>query len=58
VLILERLDGVAQESSSAWGNAGNGYSTLCELNYCPENKDGFVSIKKAIDICKQFEVSK
>lgn len=58
VLILERLDGVAQESSAAWNNAGTGHSALCELNYCPQEEDGSVSIKKAIEICKQFEVSK
>jgi malate dehydrogenase (quinone) len=58
VLIVERLDKVAQESSAAWNNAGTGHSALCELNYCPEEEDGSVSIKKAIEICRQFEVSK
>lgn len=58
VLILERLNNVAQESSAAWNNAGTGHSALCELNYCPQEEDGSVSIKKAIEICKQFEVSK
>ncbi|QVY66508.1 malate dehydrogenase (quinone) [Polaribacter sp. Q13] len=58
ILILERLDKVAQESSAAWNNAGTGHSALCELNYCPENKNGKVSIKKAIDICTQYEMSK
>ena len=58
ILILERLDGVAKESSAAWNNAGTGHSALCELNYCPEDKDGNISIDKAIKICKQFEISK
>ncbi len=58
ILILERLDNVALESSAAWNNAGTGHSALCELNYCPENKDGTISIKKAIEICTQFEISK
>ncbi len=58
VLIVERLDKVAQESSAAWNNAGTGHSALCELNYTPEDKDGHVNIKKAIDICTQFETSK
>jgi len=58
VLIIERLDKVAQESSAAWNNAGTGHSALCELNYSPENEDGKVDIKKAIDICTQFETSK
>jgi malate dehydrogenase (quinone) len=58
ILIFERLDDVALESSAAWNNAGTGHSALCELNYCPETDDGEVSIKKAISICNQFEVSK
>lgn len=58
ILILERLDGVAQESSAAWNNAGTGHSALCELNYCPDQKDGSVAIDKAVEICKQFEVTK
>lgn len=57
ILILERLDKVAQESSAAWNNAGTGHSALCELNYCPE-KDGKVDISKAEKICNQFEISK
>lgn len=58
ILILERLDGVAKESSAGWNNAGTGHSALCELNYCPENEEKVVSIDKAIKICKQFEMSK
>ncbi|AUC76086.1 MULTISPECIES: malate dehydrogenase (quinone) [unclassified Olleya] len=57
VLIVERLDAVAQESSAAWNNAGTGHSALCELNYCPE-EEGQVVIEKAIKICQQFEESK
>ncbi|MFQ3239759.1 MAG: malate dehydrogenase (quinone) [Olleya marilimosa] len=57
VLIVERLDDVALESSAAWNNAGTGHSALCELNYCPE-EDGKVIIDKAIKICQQFEESK
>lgn len=58
ILILERLGDVAQESSAAWNNAGTGHSALCELNYCPEQEDGSVSIDKAITICEQFEITK
>tara|TARA_R110002020_G_scaffold190124_1_gene389530 strand:- start:502 stop:2004 length:1503 start_codon:yes stop_codon:yes gene_type:complete len=58
ILILERLDKVAQESSAAWNNAGTGHSALCELNYTPENEDGSINMEKAIDICHQFEMSK
>ncbi len=58
VLILERLDAVAQESSAAWNNAGTGHSALCELNYTPENEDGTINVDKAFKICNQYEVSK
>ncbi|CAM1333451.1 malate dehydrogenase (quinone) [Tenacibaculum aestuariivivum] len=58
ILILERLSDVAKESSAAWNNAGTGHSALCELNYCPENEDKSISIKKAIEICKKYEISK
>ena len=58
VLILERLDKVAQESSATWNNAGTGHSALCELNYTPLDAEGNVDIKKAINICHQFETSK
>ena len=57
ILILERLENVAQESSAAWNNAGTGHSALCELNYTPE-QGGKINIDKAIKICKQFEISK
>jgi len=58
LLVLERLDDVALESSSAWNNAGTGHSALCELNYTPEEADGTINIDKAINICNQFEISK
>jgi len=58
ILILERLDDVARESSGTWNNAGTGHSALCELNYTPEDEHGNVDITKAIDICNQFEISK
>ena len=58
VLILERLNDVALESSAAWNNAGTGHSALCELNYTPEKEDGSIDISKALKICKQFEISK
>ena len=58
VLIVERLDKDAQESSAAWNNAGTGHSALCELNYTPQTEDGTIDINKAINICTQFETSK
>ncbi|MCX2493954.1 malate:quinone oxidoreductase [Pedobacter sp. PF22-3] len=56
--IYERLDIAAAESSDAWNNAGTGHSAFCELNYTPENKDGTIEIKKAVQIAEHFEVSK
>ncbi len=58
ILILERLDAVAKESSAAWNNAGTGHSALCELNYTPEKEDGSIDISKALKVCSQFEISK
>lgn len=58
ILILERLDEVALESSAAWNNAGTGHAALCELNYCPEKEDGSIAMEKAIKISTQFEISK
>jgi len=42
--MIERLDGVAEESSNGWNNAGTGHSALAELNYTPEDKDGNINI--------------
>ncbi len=55
--MVERLDGVAKESSNGWNNAGTGHSALAELNYTPE-KDGKVEIVKAIEINEAFQVSR
>jgi malate dehydrogenase (quinone) len=56
--IYERLDKPAQESSSAWNNAGTGHSAFCELNYTPQKDDGSIDVKKAIKIAEQFEVTR
>ena len=37
--MIERLDGVALESSNGWNNAGTGHSALAELNYTPEDQN-------------------
>ncbi len=58
ILILERLDRVAAESSSAWNNAGTGHSAFCELNYTSMDSEGNIDISKAIKIAHSFEVSK
>ena len=56
--IYERLDQPAQESSSAWNNAGTGHSAFCELNYTPQNEDGTIDTNKAIKIAEQFAVTR
>ena len=56
--LVERLDGVAAESSDAWNNAGTGHSALCELNYTPAKPDGSIDISKAINVNEQFQVSR
>ncbi|CAI8741069.1 MULTISPECIES: malate dehydrogenase (quinone) [Pseudomonas] len=56
--MIERLDGVAQESSNGWNNAGTGHSALAELNYTPEDENGKVSIPKAVEINEAFQISR
>lgn len=56
--IHERRDGLAQESSNPWNNAGTGHAALCELNYTPQRADGSVDITKAVTINEQFELSR
>src|SRR5579875_1956753 len=58
IVILERLDVAAAESSDAWNNAGTGHSAFCELNYTPEREDGTIDTQKAFKIADSFEVSK
>ncbi|AOK31758.1 MULTISPECIES: malate dehydrogenase (quinone) [Burkholderia] len=58
MMMVERLDGVAQESSNGWNNAGTGHSALAELNYTPEKPDGSIDISKAIEINEAFQVSR
>lgn len=56
--MVERLDGVALESSNGWNNAGTGHSALMELNYTPKKADGSVSIEKAVEINEAFQISR
>ncbi|SNS49250.1 malate dehydrogenase (quinone) [Micrococcales bacterium KH10] len=58
ILIVERLDEVARESSNPWNNAGTGHAALCELNYTPERPDGTIETTKAATINRNFEVSR
>lgn len=56
ITILERLDGVAQESSAAWHNAGTGHAGLCELNYTPLTPNG-IDTSKATQMNTQFSAN-
>src|SRR5699024_860714 len=58
ITLLERLHGMALESTAAWNNAGTGHAGMCELNYTPEKPDGSINCEKALHINEQFEVSK
>jgi malate dehydrogenase (quinone) len=54
IVILERADGLAQESSGPWNNAGTGHTGFCELNYMPDPTDG----AKPIDMAEQFRLTR
>src|SRR6201981_1014378 len=56
--IHEVLGKEAQESSSAWNNAGTGHAALCELNYTPPRSDGSIDISKALDVNVEFDLSR
>ncbi|WP_413530034.1 malate dehydrogenase (quinone) [Rahnella inusitata] len=58
VNMVERLDGVALESSNGWNNAGTGHSALAEMNYTPEKPDGSIDISKAVEINESFQISR
>ncbi|WP_378147679.1 malate:quinone oxidoreductase [Cnuibacter sp. UC19_7] len=58
IVLFERLNDVALESSNPWNNAGTGHAALAELNYMPEAADGTMEPSKAININEQFQVSR
>ena len=57
LLIVERLDAPALESSAAINNAGTGHAANCELNYTPMQPDGSIKTSKALAINIAFEQS-
>ncbi|WP_166257607.1 malate dehydrogenase (quinone) [Marinobacter salicampi] len=57
IIMVERLDHVAHESTDGWNNAGTGHAGYCELNYTPETEDGDVEIERALKINASFETS-
>ena len=57
LLLIERLDAPALESSAAINNAGTGHAANCELNYTPLQADGRVATAKALSINAAYERS-
>jgi len=57
LLMVERLDSPALESSAAVNNAGTGHAANCELNYTPVGPDGNIKPQKALEINNAFEQS-
>jgi malate dehydrogenase (quinone) len=57
IVLVERLDHIAHESTDGWNNAGTGHAGYCELNYTPETDEGDVAIDRALQINAQFEVT-
>lgn len=57
IVMAERLDQVALESTDGWNNAGTGHAGYCELNYTPQQADGSIAIARALAINASFEVS-
>ena len=57
IIMVERLDHVAHESTHGWNNAGTGHAGYCELNYTPQAEDGSVEIDRAQAINASFEVT-
>lgn len=58
IQLYERLEQPACESSGTLNNAGSGHAALCELNYTPLKADGSVETSKAMQINREFEMSK
>lgn len=58
IQMFEVLEREAQESSSAWNNAGTGHAALCELNYTPPRSDGSIDISKALQVNTEFDLSR
>lgn len=57
IVLVERLEHVAHESTDGWNNAGTGHAGYCELNYTPQADDGSITIDRALAINASFEVT-
>jgi malate dehydrogenase (quinone) len=59
IQVYEVTEGLAQEASHGWNNAGTGHAGICELSYTPtQSADGTVDVSNAIKIFEQFEKSR
>lgn len=54
IVVLEKSDAIADESSNPWNNAGTGHSGFCELNHMPDPSDG----TKSMVLAEQFHLSR
>jgi len=58
IQLYECTEGLAEEASNGWHNAGTGHAGICELSYTPDRgPDGEVQVDKAMEIFEQFELS-
>ena len=57
ILILEKLESPAKESTGVFNNAGTGHAANCELNYTPMDHKGNINVEKALVINNSFERS-
>ncbi len=57
ILMVEQLEEVALESTSALNNAGTGHAGYCELNYTPQDAEGNIEINRAQEINAAYELS-
>ena len=71
IVMIERLDNVAKESTASLNNAGTGHAAYCELNYTAvaedlpsedsgdtlDTKAHIIDISKALTINEAFEIS-
>jgi malate dehydrogenase (quinone) len=59
IQVYEVTEGLSQEASHGWNNAGTGHAGICELSYTPtQAADGTVDVSNAIKIFEQFEKSR
>ncbi|GAA1089424.1 malate:quinone oxidoreductase [Tsukamurella strandjordii] len=54
IVVLERGDALAEESSGPWNNAGTGHTGYCELNYMPDPADA----AKPLHMVEQFALTR